>query len=99
MTLGDTFVWKTTARRELVWSWFSDAGGMFNVQNIEWYEQENANALLSRLSAIMSDENYGGKTVSWSLVNSRATITTNEKLILFTTDPVPTGHFILSHNI
>ena len=99
LTLGDTFVWKTTARRELVWSWFSDAGGMFNVQNIEWYEQGNANALLSRLSAIMSDQNYGGKTVSWSLVNSRATITTNEKLILFTTDPVPTGHFILSHNM
>lgn len=99
LTLGDTFVWKTTPRRQITWSWFSDAGGMFNVENIEWYEQNDANAVLSRLSTIMSKQEYGGKTVSWSLVNGRATVTTNEKMILFTTDPVPTGHFILSHNI
>lgn len=96
--LGDTWLWKTTETREIQWSWFSDLAGIFKSDTVYWHEQTDESTLLARLSAIMSDTNYGGKTVTWSVVNSKATITTNEKLILFTPSPVPTGHFILSHN-
>jgi len=96
--LGDTFIWKTTQTRTIEWSWFSDLAGIYKVENIEWYDQNDNSTLLAKLSTIMSHVDHGGKTVTWSLVNSKPTITSNEKMILFTTSPVPSGHFILSHN-